>query len=267
MNYLFFKNYQKGLLASVACCFIQKEAQIETLILIYNLFRRLKISNKFKCLKIFDEEYITNLKYSREFRSKSCHDNSRIKRLDSTVDSATDVFFSRPKIEIKKMNSKRRSSLINYSWSNRLCCCLFSNQKNDFYQNGHRRSTLLSLTDHTALAKNLKRLRNSSSLTSFFHKKTNSEKSPKTTCHQINTQPESVSRIESMNSEDLNANLLSGEAIKLYSDSKTAVNNLIINEENISNKDSSSINKNLSAQTFEMEAESPKRKISFSLEK
>lgn len=251
----------------MACCFIQKEAQIETLILVYNLLKRLKISNKFKCLKILNEEYIQNLKYSREFRSKSFHDNSRIKRSDSTVDSATDVVFSRPKIEIKKKTPKRRSSLINYSWSNRLCCCLFSNQKNDFYQNGHRRSTLLSLTDHNALAKNLKRLKNSSSLTNFFNKKTTLEKSPKTKCHRIRTQTEPVSRMESMNSEDLN--LLTGETFKQksYSDFKIAVNNFIINEEDILIKDSSLIKKNLSTQNFELEAESPKtRNISFSFE-
>ncbi|RNA31080.1 Vasoactive intestinal polypeptide [Brachionus plicatilis] len=210
-------NGLQGLLASVACCFVQKEAQIETLILVYN---------------ILDEEYIRSIKYSREFRSRSIHENTRIKRSDSTVDSATDVIFNRPKIEIKRMNSRRRSSVVMYNWSSRFCCCLFSNQKNDFYQNGHRRSTLLSLTDNTSLAKNFKRLRNSSSLTSFFTRKTISEKSFKTKSHKICSQPEPVSRLDSVNSEDLNNNLFAVDTIE-SSDTKIAINNLIIHEEDL----------------------------------
>lgn len=159
--------------------------------------------------------------------------------------------------------------MIKYEWSNRFCCCLFSNQKNDFYQNGHRRSTLLSLTDHTALSKNFKRLRNSSSLTSFFNKKTLSEKSFKTNSHKITSQPEAVSRLNSMNSEDSKKNLINAEKNKQrnHSDPKIAINNLVINEEDFFSKDSDSIKKNSSIKNLDSESESPKRKISFSLEK
>lgn len=164
------------------------------------------------------------------------------------------------------MNSRRRSSVVMYNWSSRFCCCLFSNQKNDFYQNGHRRSTLLSLTDNTSLAKNFKRLRNSSSLTSFFTRKTISEKSFKTKSHKICSQPEPASRLDSVNSEDLNNNLFAVDTIE-SSDTKIAINNLIIDEEDLGSKDSDSINKNISIKNPNSEAESPKRKISFSLEK
>ncbi|CAF0953379.1 unnamed protein product [Brachionus calyciflorus] len=264
---IIFNGFQ-GLLASIACCFIQKEAQMEALILIHRALRCICICKKLKCLKILDPNYIQNLKFKREFRTKS---NShliiidKLKRSDSNVDLACDSTHHTSNKVLKKETSnkiylrRKSSSISEYSWYNKICCCLFTSHKNDFYQGAHRRSTLLHF-ENGSIVKNLKKLRNSSTLAGLFHKKNYSDCFIRPSCQNLTIQTQYSTPISQNNDEELNVDLLSD-------DKKDNQKDLIKVKEEFISDDNNSSKKALSIRNLDSDTEeTSKRKISFTLD-
>nr|QVK45720.1 G protein-coupled receptor [Proales similis] len=138
-----FCNSLQGPIVSFFCCFIQKEARVELCVIIVKFFEKLGCS--FRCLPCANAEQ--ELIYgAREERSRSQFSS----------------IYSRKESSISKFNfqRRRRTSMAQESRSffHRLCSCISSTHKNDFYQTSSSRRSNASAHD----------LRSRRSRTSFF---------------------------------------------------------------------------------------------------
>jgi hypothetical protein len=121
-----------------------------------------------KCISCLSNEYIYELKHSRERRSSvysrsySMNADERLRTNEinpppppsgktrtrnsiTFLDTGEEAQFHLPStssVSSRKAINPRRTSFEAYSTYNRICCCLFTNQKNDFHSNGHRRSVI-----------------------------------------------------------------------------------------------------------------------------
>lgn len=156
----------KGLLASIACCFIHEEARIQFLVIMYNFLKRFKCLSLFKWVKCLSSEYIHELKHSHDRRSSvysrshSIYDERRkstdtgaavpsllnktssLANYSECVDESSGS--SRRPLNLRKRSLDESSA----SSRNCKCCCLFDDHKNDFYSGGHRRSIISFSFDH-----------------------------------------------------------------------------------------------------------------------
>lgn len=151
-----FFNVFQGLVVSITCCFMHREAQLEILLLILQLLRKLKIINQATYTRCMESGLIRRLRFlNSELRNTSLtalshHANNAPTTLDTdnksnqttgkrgSDKSKKPSSFTKPKksqpSEAAATTSSTTTSILK---RHRKCCCcwlcLFGNQKNDFF--------------------------------------------------------------------------------------------------------------------------------------
>lgn len=182
------------------------------LVILHGLFKRLTCLQRCIRIKLLDPDYINNLKYSHEnrFKSRASIDIVKIKLPEPASEALV-----KPALK-KELNNRRKSSVADSVTSfGRFCCCLFSSQKNDFYQLSHRRSTASSMLDARTgsrrFSKNLNFLKkfspNNLTNNSLLAQRAMSDYSLKTKQFDENFNIENYKTIDSNKTAEINVNL------------------------------------------------------------
>lgn len=161
---------------SIACCFIHKEVKIEIYVILHNLFKNSKFMREFTFIKCLNAEYINSLKYMRENRNKLQSEFTRPRPAYESTNLIAELGSGSIKPNLNKPPKRKSSMADSITSFGQFCCCLFSNQKNDFYQPIHRRSTTVSAYDRSYSKINiLRRLKSRSASSNTFSKRNISE--------------------------------------------------------------------------------------------
>jgi hypothetical protein len=108
----------KGLVVSIACCFMHREVRIEFILLFCNLIRKIKCLKSFRCMNNFNSDYVRHLRYTYyDNRRPSNHvltsemDNlNESKRISNANNSKMNIFTKEDDSPILSKKASRLSS-------------------------------------------------------------------------------------------------------------------------------------------------------------
>ena len=159
-------------MASIACCFIHRDVRVEIILWAFDIVKKLKCLNRSSCIKYLETEYIPKLRRRENRKSvtpllaKDLQTNNHVHRNDSNHINLNDIDRSQTKASlltakhtssnasflpsfsrfsiVSYRSNRKRSTTSSLGPETKICCCLFANQKNDFYQNNnsHRKSSI-----------------------------------------------------------------------------------------------------------------------------
>ena len=158
-------------MVSIACCFIQREVQIEILLSVISLIKRLKCCRSLKCIRYLENNFIPSLRLNDKRAAQTSHAKTKPKivndakyelrrsstnmlldfeykpndfkrftslRANSNANNQSRVITRQPsKFKMRSKSTDSKSSDV----IRKICCCLLTNQKNDFHQNSSRKQS------------------------------------------------------------------------------------------------------------------------------
>ena len=150
---------------SIACCFIQREVQTELLVFGLNILKRVKCFRSLKCINYLEDKFQPSRRFNLTTTNEASKKKKQLKKSDSKSDSKLELrrastnpldaetLQKRYMVQQNRMskestrssyylrNQSTTISEMNAPVMRKICCCLFTNTKNDFFQSEKSRKS------------------------------------------------------------------------------------------------------------------------------